>query len=156
MTQTIHLVRDPQEFPTVRILFQEYAESLGFSLQSQNFSTELEELPGKYAPPGGCILLAMVDDLHAGCVALRPLADRACEMKRLYVRPQHRKIGLGRALAVRAIAEAQALGYSAIRLDTLPSAMPQAVALYCALGFQPIPPYWNNPLHGVEYMELKL
>ena len=156
MTQNIHPVTNRAELNAIRTLFAEYAESLDFSLQSQGFREELEELPGKYGPPSGCILLGTVDELPAGCVALRPLTEGACEMKRLYVRPRYRKTGLGRALAERIIEEALAVGYKAIRLDTIPAMMPGAVAVYRALGFQPIPSYWNNPLLGVEYMELKL
>jgi putative acetyltransferase len=97
---------------------------------------------------------------HAGSCPLRtsapPHSYDVCEMKRLYVRPQYRKSGLGRALAERAIQVARTLGYSFVWLDTVQSIMGRAVALYRALGFEPIPPYWNSPLPGSEYMELKL
>lgn len=153
---TIHNVSSLEELPIIRTLFQEYADSLGFSLESQNFAQELDELPGKYAPPTGCLLLAMVDGEPAGIVALRPQSHDACEMKRLYVRPQYRKLGLGRALVERVIEEARVLGYRVLRLDTIPTLMERAVALYTALGFERIPPYWNNVLPGAEYMELRL
>src|SRR5436305_1122759 len=86
------------EMAPLRLLFREYAESLGFDLCFQNFEQELAELPGPYAPPFGCLLLATVGDEPAGCVALKRLSDGVSEMKRLYVRKPYRKTGLGRTL----------------------------------------------------------
>ncbi|MDR3621187.1 MAG: GNAT family N-acetyltransferase [Paludisphaera borealis] len=156
MSRTITRSTDPEELQTLRALFQEYVDSLGMDLGFQHFEQELADLPGRYAPPSGCILLAMEDDQPAGCVALRPLADGACEMKRLYVRPQHRGTGLGRALAERVIQEARNIGYDRIRLDTIPSIMGGAVAMYRALGFETIAPYCDNPIPGAMFLELRL
>jgi GNAT superfamily N-acetyltransferase len=152
----IEHAKTPGDVEVVRALFVEYAAGLGVDLVSQGFAEELAELPGKYAPPRGRLLLATVDGRPAGCVALRPLSAGACEMKRLYVRAAYRGSGLGRMLAEQIVREAQGLRYRAIRLDTLPAQMPGAVALYRALGFRPIAPYWDNPLPGVEYLELQL
>ncbi len=156
MTETIQQAASSADFEAFRIMCREYAEALGVDLEAQNLTKELAGLPGQYAPPAGVLLLASVDGNHAGCVALKKLADGICEMKRLYVRPHFRKTGLGRRLVERLIEEARTLGYRILRLDTLPDKMGRAVALYRALGFVSIPPYWNSPLPGTEYMELKL
>jgi putative acetyltransferase len=138
-----------------RHLFECYAASLGFDLAFQDFATELAELPGAYAPPTGCLLLATVDAAPAGCVALRDLGSGACEMKRLYVLPEYRGLGLGKLLAVRVVEEARRIGYESMRLDSVP-AMREAQALYERLGFRDIAPYRENPIPGTRYMELTL
>lgn len=153
---TIDRAIDPEDLEAVRMLFREYGDTLGISLESQNFARELAELPGRYLPPAGCLLLARADGEPAGVVGLKPLPDGTCEMKRLYVRPQYRSMRLGRGLVERLIDEARELGYRALRLDTLPRRMGPAVGLYESLGFRRIPAYWDNPLEGVEYMELTL
>ena len=139
-----------------RELFLEYANSLGFSLCFQSFEQELAELPGKYAPPQGRLLLAQLDDRTAGCVAMRPLEPGVCEMKRLYVRPDFRGNGIGRALAEVLITQAHAIGFTRMRLDTVEPMMGPAVAMYRALGFYEIPPYTTNPVEGATFMELDL
>jgi len=144
------------DIKTVPRLFAEYAACLPISLYFQGVDAELAGLPGKYAPPGGTILLARTDEQPAGCVAVRPLEPAGvCEMKRLYVRPEYRKLRLGRALAQAATAWAEAAGYRAMRLDTLPS-MTTAIALYQSLGFADIAPYCANPHAGARFLELIL
>jgi putative acetyltransferase len=140
----------------VRELFLEYANSLGFSLCFQNFDQELAGLPGDYSPPHGRLLLAEHESQIAGCVALHKMDERICEMKRLYLRPQFRGKGLGRALAERIIAEAKQIGYQSMRLDTVEPVMKDAVVMYRRLGFREIPPYRANPMPGTPYMELSL
>jgi ribosomal protein S18 acetylase RimI-like enzyme len=143
-----------------RALFVEYARSLDFSLCFQGFDRELAELPGRYAPPRGRLLLARVGDEVAGCVALRDLGADVCEMKRLYVRTSYRDRHLGRALAERIVAAARELGYHTMKLDTVPK-MERAIALYAALGFRETEPY-GDPASGTEkpeglrYFELSL
>ncbi|MBV9625089.1 MAG: GNAT family N-acetyltransferase [Acidobacteria bacterium] len=148
--------RSVEDVATVRELFSEYAQSLGFSLCFQSFDAELKNLPGDYAPPSGRLLLLTVDLAPAGCVALHRLAAELCEMKRLYVRPQFRAKGLGKLLAERVIDEARQIGYRKIRLDTVAPIMATAVSIYRNLGFQEIAPYRSNPIEGTLYLELAL
>jgi ribosomal protein S18 acetylase RimI-like enzyme len=151
----IRPAEDPESLRQARILFEEYAASLEVDLAFQGFETELETLPGGYAPPSGRLLLGWDGDLLAGCVALRALDRDTAEMKRLYVRPRFRGTGWGRRLAERIVAEARSAGYRRIRLDTLPS-MAGARALYQSLGFHDIPPYRHNPVPGTAFLELTL
>ena len=145
----------PADLREARALFQEYARSLGFSLGFQGFDEELAGLPGAYAPPAGRLLLARVSGVAAGCVALRPLSEGICEMKRLFVRPQHHGTGLGRRLATAVIEEARGAGYAIIKLDTMPSMAP-AIRLYESLGFRDTAPYTENPVEGARFMALTL
>jgi ribosomal protein S18 acetylase RimI-like enzyme len=151
----IRLVRCPDELDAVRGLFREYEADIGVDLCFQNFEAELEALPGDYAPPRGRLFVAEVGNDLAGCVALRPNSETRAEMKRLYVRPAHRGLGLGRELAERVLSEARAAGYAEVVLDTLPS-MDRAIAMYRTLGFQPIAPYRANPVCGALYLGLQL
>ncbi len=146
----------PPQIAQVRELFLEYAQSLGFSLCFQNFDKELAGLPGDYAPPEGRLLLVECEGKLAACVALHKLEPGICEMKRLYLRPQFRGKGLGRALAERIIAEARQIGYRRMRLDTVEPVMKDAVAMYRKLGFKEIAAYCANPIAGALYMELEL
>ena len=144
---------------TVRHIFTEYAQSLNVDLCFQDFEAELQQLPGEYAAPRGALLLAMVDGEVAGCCALRPLdsadSPNASEMKRLYVRPAFRRLGLGRQLAEAILDAARQCGYSCVLLDTLDE-METARALYEDLGFEEIPPYYHNPLSGAHYLKVML
>jgi GNAT superfamily N-acetyltransferase len=146
----------PEHIEQARSLFLEYAQSLGFSLCFQSFEEELKNLPGAYGPPSGRLLLAHYRDHAAGCVALRKLEAGICEMKRLYVRPGDRGFGLGRMLVERVIAEARAIGYERMRLDTIASAMKDAVALYRRMGFVEVAPYSAIPVERAIWMELLL
>ena len=143
------------EIAAARHLVKEYGESLGVDLSFQNFQIELELLPGEYALPKGALLLARIGDNYAGCVALRPWASTVCEMKRLYVRPRWRGRGIGQRLIDEILNVARRAGYSAMRLDTLPS-MSAARALYESFGFRPIAPYYDSPVHGTTFMEFDL
>lgn len=139
----------------VRELFQEYAGSLEIDLCFQNFGRELAELPGQYGPPAGRLMLAVHGDEFAGCVGVRRIDGVTSEMKRLYVRPAFRRNGLGRALALAAVAAARELGYERMRLDTLGS-MTAAIGLYESMGFRRIAPYYHNPSGCAVFMELTL
>ena len=148
------------QFALARELFLEYAKALSVDLCFQDFTRELHELPGKYAPPAGRLFLAYYNDTSiaerlAGCGALRPFSAEICEMKRLYVRPEFRGRGMGRALTLALITAATEIGYRAVRLDTLPE-MREAHKLYRALGFREIAAYCSNPVEGVRYLERDL
>jgi GNAT superfamily N-acetyltransferase len=151
----IRPVRDTADLDAARALILEYARSLPFGLEFQDFDQEVATLPGEYAPPRGCLLLAFVDGAAVGCVALRPWGGDCCEMKRMYVRPEGRGQGVGHALGVAVVREARAAGYLRMRLDTVPG-MDAALAIYAKLGFQPIPPYRHNPIPGAIYLEAEL
>ena len=157
MSTEIRIIRaqSPDEIDEVRRLFREYERFLDVDLCFQSFEEELAGLPGKYGPPDGVLLMAMDGRQSAGCVALRKVEDRVCEMKRLYLRPQYRARGVGRLLAERILSEATALGYSVMRLDTLDK-LKAAMGLYEAMGFRRREPYYGNPLPGVVYWELDL
>jgi putative acetyltransferase len=154
--------RGAADLDAIKVLFAEYAQSLGFSLVYQGFEAELVQLPGKYAPPQGALLLARADGEVAGCVALRELEPGICEMKRLYVRPAHRGrrtgdgLSIGRALTQAVIAAARERGYRRLRLDTISGKMDAAVRLYRSMGFVDIPPYYPSPIPDTAYMELIL
>ena len=156
---TIRQAETSADLDAARRLFEEYARTLPFALDFQGFRAELDHLPGEYAPPEGCILLAEANGGLAGCVALRPLTGdperpkaRLCEMKRLYVRPAHRGRGIGRALAEAVLGEARRRDYDAMRLDTVAS-MTAANGLYRALGFREIGAYRHNPLDDPVFFE---
>jgi DNA-binding MarR family transcriptional regulator/predicted GNAT family acetyltransferase len=150
----------PADIAAARTLMKEYAEFLGEDLSFQGFAQELASLPGKYTPPSGALFVARVPagtggTKPAGCVALRKLSPGICEMKRMFVRPEYRGMGIGRLLAERIVTEARTLGYRLMRLDTL-DRLQSAVGLYRSMGFEQIPPYCKNPLPGVMFWEKDL
>ena len=149
--------RFPADGEVVRALFAEYADSLGIDLSFQGFAAELAQLPGKYAPPLGDILIARdAAGAALGCVALRPTTMPGTgEIKRLYLRPAARGQALGRRLAKAILVRAREAGHARVVLDTLAS-MDAARRLYAALGFRPVPPYYDNPLPDMLYMALEL
>jgi GNAT superfamily N-acetyltransferase len=153
---TLMEARSPADITAVRELFTDYAAWLGFSLAYQNFDEELASLPGKYGGATGRLLLACVDDAPVACGAIRQLEASVCEMKRLFVRPEFRGFGLGRALVEKFISDARDLGYSIMRLDTVAEKMGEAVRLYKTLGFYEIPAYYPNAPAGTIYLELRL
>ena len=153
---TIAPARSTIELTSAAALFRAYAKTLPVDLAPQGFSQELASLPGLYAPPTGELLLAKRGDHVLGCIALKALEPpRVAEIKRLFVRPQARKTGVGQALAAAAIAAARQLGYGEIKLDTLPE-MEHAIALYKRNGFAPIPPYGSHPYPGLVTLGMTL
>jgi ribosomal protein S18 acetylase RimI-like enzyme len=145
--------RAAADFEAAAQLFNAYASSLGIDLAFQNFAAELATLPGKYAAPAGELLLARDrQGKPLGCVGLRPIVpNRCCEMKRLYVSPQGRGLGLGRALIDAIIGEAVRIRYREMWLDTLPG-MVEAIALYRKAGFTPIEAYYDTPVAGTMFL----
>lgn len=158
-------VRSSEQLAAARALFIEYAstlpESAQISLAHQGFNNEMDSLPGRYARPDGCILLATLAGIPRGVVALREIpplpgeAPRICEMKRMYVAPVARGHGIGRLLGERLLAEAAAIGYRMMKLDTEPDFAP-AIALYRSLGFREIPRYNDDPVDCTMYMGREL
>lgn len=150
-------VRSAEDLRATATLFERYAASLPIDLGYQNFAAELAGLPGPYAPPDGELLLARgKDGAPLGCVALRPMSpDGCCEMKRLFLLPAARGLGVGRALASAIIEDARRLGYREIRLDTLPS-MQVAIGLYLQLGFETTAAYYSPAPAGTVFMRMEL
>lgn len=148
-----------EDWHETRLILRDYAASLQVDLCFQGFDEELAGLPGAYAPPGGLMLLALVDGAVAGSGAFRPLPDadypNACEMKRLFVRPAFRRFGLGRILAQALMDRATEAGYSSMLLDTLDD-MEAARGLYESLGFAEVPPFYFNPIPGAHYLKAEL
>ena len=146
---------DPAELEQVRQFFRNYAGWLGVDLCFQNFDEEMASLPGRYDAPAGRLYYATVEDKGAGCVGIRPLAEGVCELKRLYVEPAFRGLGVGRELALAAIRAARHIGYRRMLLDTLP-AMRIALKLYRELGFSEAPAYYQTPVEGTQFLALDL
>jgi len=145
------------DYDEIHKLFNEYADWLDYELCYENVRKELAALPGDYGPPDGRLLIAYVDGEAAGCGALRKWGDEeTCEMKRLYVRPRFRGLGIGKKLAEAIIAAAREIGYRRMRLDTIPDRMTPAIALYRSLGFTEIDKYRASPTDDALYMELIL
>lgn len=154
----VRFVDVPRETAVFRALCEEYAASLPFSLCFQNFEGEMRGLPGRYAQPGGCMMLGSVGEEAVGCAAVRPVPEVAaglCEMKRMYVRPTARGLGLGRRLAERLIEFARSAGYERMVLDSEPS-FEAAIALYRSLGFEFRARYNDDPDPHTVFMELRL
>lgn len=145
-----------EQVEQARVLFREYEAWLGLDLCFQGFEQELALLPGKYAPPRGCLLLAVEDETVLGCAALRQIDENTGEMKRLFVREIARGRGLGKDLVEEIVKRAREAGYQSIRLDTIASRMSKAVALYRARGFREITAYYETPVAETVFMELQL
>ncbi|WP_271007289.1 GNAT family N-acetyltransferase [Paucibacter sp. B51] len=150
---------DAEAWSATREILRDYSASLQVDLCFQDFEAELASLPGQYEPPGGLMLLALVDGAVAGCGGFCNLPEvdypNACEMKRLFVRPAFRRFGLGRMLAQALIDRATQAGYSSMLLDTLDD-MEAARGLYESLGFEAVPPYYFNPIPGAHYLRVEL
>ncbi|MEP6923333.1 MAG: GNAT family N-acetyltransferase [Pyrinomonadaceae bacterium] len=150
------LAETPEQIEQARRLFQEYQMWLNLDLSFQGFESELATLPGRYAPPEGCLLLAIENENILGCVALRKIDSEICEMKRLFVRETARGNGIGRELVKELIEQARRIGYRKMRLDTLSGRMNTAQNIYSAFGFREIPAYYETPFAQTIFMEMPL
>lgn len=152
VTWSVREAKFPADLETFRSLVREYQVDMGENLCFQGFEEEVANLPGRYARPQGVVVLGFLNRVPVACIALRPLNDRDCEMKRLYVRPEARGVGIGRALVRRVLREARLSSYHTMKLDTL-ARMEPAIRLYESMGFRRTKPYTENPLEDVVYME---
>lgn len=152
---TIRQALFPNDHEAVVSIFREYVNSPTANLGFQDYEIEFAALPGKYAPPDGCLLLACKGDTVLGCAALRQVDQSTCEMKRVYVRPAARSLGLGRRLVEAVLYEARLAGYAQICLDVLPE-FTAAQKLYESLGFVPAAPVSFNPVPGTKFLALAL
>lgn len=151
----IKTARFPDDHQQVVDIFREYITSPSADLGFQDYETEFARLPGPYAAPDGCVLLAWKGDVVIGCAALRRIDKHTGEMKRVYVRPVARGKSVGRRLVMQLLETARNVGYGRICLDVLPEFM-AAQRLYRSLGFQPSTPVSFNPVPGTQFLALEL
>ena len=144
-----------QQFEDAINLFNEYASTLNISLEFQHFKEELNIINSMYGSPTGCLLLVYEANQAIGCAAYRKIGDAICELKRMYIKPNYRKQGIGQKLVDILSQKAKQNGYDIMRLDTLDTMLP-AISLYRNNGFYSIPAYYHNPNEGVVYMEKQL
>lgn len=154
-TVTIGQARFPEDLDAVLAIWREYFVSSSVSLDYQNNDEEFAQLPGKYAAPGGCVLLGLVDRRVQGCIAMRQVDPAICEMKKLYVRPAARGRGIARMLIAHLMAEARDIGYLEMRLDVL-AEFTAAQSLYASFGFGPAQAVSYNPIPGTKFLGLRL
>ena len=141
-----------KEFSNAMLLFQEYANSLNISLDFQHFDEELKVIGKMYGPPDGYLIVTYESDIPIACAAFRKIDEGVCEVKRMYVKPTHRKLGIADSLLNMLIEKATSMGYHLMRLDTLDTMIP-AIALYKKYGFYKIDAYYFNPNENTVYME---
>ena len=151
-TKIVHAYDDIEN---IRKLFIEYSTWINSDLNFQDFDNELMNLPYKYTPPDGRLYIAYANNTTAGCIALKRYDLKRCEMKRLFVKPEFRELGIGKELVNRIIADAIDIGYEYMILDTLRT-FSQALSIYTKLGFEEIEPYYDNPWDDVIYLSLNL
>ena len=153
-TTAVHIFQASSvaDYAIAKTLFLEYQKELGVNLCFQSFEEELSQLPQMYGGKDGCLLLAKYDNDDAGCIAIRRKTAVTCEMKRLFVRPSYKNLGIGRQLVTEILEQARVLQYKHMVLDTLNTLIP-ALHLYQQFGFTQTAAYYNNPLEGVIYLE---
>jgi ribosomal protein S18 acetylase RimI-like enzyme len=141
---------------SIKSLFKAYLGELNEDLCFQSFDSEIDNPLYKYSAPTGALFIAYYNAIPVGCIALQPLQEpQTCEMKRLYVDPEYRNLKIGDALVKTLLQEAQTLGYTTMKLDTL-ERLQAAIKLYLKFGFETVTAYYDNPLPSVVYMQKKL
>ena len=150
-----HITEKDADLDAAVQLFKDYAAELNVNLCFQSFDAELEDPLKKYGSPNGALFLGYCNNVPIACIALQPIADGSCEMKRLYVKPAFRKFKIGDTLVQQLLITAKKLGYKKMKLDTLQRLQP-AINLYKKHGFIVTTAYYKNPLPEVVYMEKKL
>lgn len=141
----IDRARTADDLRAVADLFREYHAWLGEIVCSQRLAEEIESLPGPYAEPDGALLLARDADGNAlGCIGIRPHHEDSCEIKRLYVSPPARGLGVGRALAERAVDAARDVGYGRVLMTSVAERMDSAIRMYHAMGFRETEPFYDH------------
>lgn len=157
MYWTLSQASTREEYLAAIELFREYVASLDFDLSFQNVDEELTILPIMYGPPTGGLYLVESNDGFVGCAGLRQIENETtCELKRMYIKPSHRQMGIAGAILKQAIEDARSMGYTCMKLDTIGYKMPLAVRLYTSFGFKVTEPYNHNPHEGVVYFEKDL
>lgn len=152
---TIRRAIFPDDSASVLSIWREFIATSPVNLDYQGNDAEFVDLPGKYAPPFACVLLAERDGEVLGCVAFRKVSDEICEMKRMYVRPHARGSHLGRKLVEQLIAEARTAGYREMRLDVMEKSL-SARRLYESFGFVSAAPVSFNPVRDASFLGLEL
>ncbi len=155
MVANIRIAKDESDYRRFRDLVEEYEESLPDDLRHTSFEREVDDLPAQYGPPGAAFV-ATVDERSAGCVAVNVLDESTAVIKKLYVAPAYRKLGLARRLLADLIAFARDRRLARLVLDTERDRLPAAYNLYLSLGFRECAPYGAVDYRCPTFMELDL
>lgn len=148
------------EMEQLRSVMLEYGDHMYIDLAlvagKQRFAYEMLDFPGgRYVKPDGAFFLALYEGRPAGCIGIKRYDNDTCEMKRMYVKPEFRQLGIGVELCRVAIDTAKDYGYASMLLDTNKE-MPAAISIYDKLGFTEIPAYCENENPNPVYYRYEL